>query len=65
MDEHQQRLEAKLDQILTILHGDDQGGMGIIQRVSIIWRMMVIWPLCTGSAVAGAIVTMMVQKIWK
>ena len=65
MDENQKRLEDKLDKILEILHGDETGDMGMIQRVSIIWRVFIVWPLCTGSAVAGAVVTILVQKLFK
>jgi len=64
MDEHQKRLEDKVDRILSILHGDEKGEMGMIQRVSIIWRVFMIWPICTGSGVAGAVITILVQKFF-
>ena len=55
------RLEAKLDAILTTLNGDGRGEMGMVQKVAIMWRFIVLWPLCTGSAALGAVFTIIIQ----
>lgn len=59
------RLEDKLDQILAILHGDGKGEMGMVQKVSILWRLVLTWPLCTASALVGAILTLLIEKAVK
>lgn len=66
MDENDlKRLEDKVDRLLNVLHGGDDGDMGLVQKVSIIWTLVVRWPLYTASALAGAALTILVQKILK
>lgn len=57
------RLEEKMDRLLNILHGGDSGDMGLVQKVSIIWTLVVRWPLYTASALCGAALTILVQKL--
>lgn len=52
-----------MDRLLNILHGGDSGDMGLVQKVSIIWTLVVRWPLYTASALCGAALTILVQKL--
>lgn len=66
MDENDvKRIEDKMDRMLDILHGGDDGDMGLVQKVSIIWTIVVRWPLYTASALAGAALTILVQRLIK
>lgn len=65
MDENDiQRLESKLDQVLVILHGDGRGDFGLVQKVNILWTVVMRWPLYTASALAGSALTLLVQRLF-
>lgn len=51
--------------IKAILHGDTQGSFGMLQKMNIMWRIHIVWPFCAGSAVIGALGTILVQKLTK
>ena len=61
MDDQLERVEAKLDQILSILHGDGREEMGIIQKVNLLWLIVYKWPLYLISIIFGAGLTLVIQ----
>lgn len=50
--------------ISSILRGDDKGAWGLTHQVRLMWRIFIIWPLCTASAFTGAAVTLLLQNIF-
>lgn len=60
-----QRLDAKLDQILDILHGDGKQEIGMVQKVNLLWMLVFKGPLYVASIVLGAILTIVVQWLTK
>ena len=66
MDETEQlkeqinQLTEKVDHILVLLQGKD-GSLGLLGKVSIMWRFHV-WILCTISAAAGSVITVAISK---
>ena len=54
-------IQHKLDEVEKMLHGDE-GRFGFLQKVNIIWSSIIVWPLCTLSAGAGVVATLMIQK---
>lgn len=60
-----ERIDKKLDMILEILHGDDQGSLGMVQKVNVIWTLLFKWPLYLASLVAGSVLTILVQRYTK
>lgn len=61
MDDQLERVESKLDQILSILHGDGREEMGIIQKVNLLWLIVYKWPLYILSIAFGAALTIFIQ----
>lgn len=55
----------KVNTILEILHGKDDGSLGALQKLNFLWRSHIIWPLCTLSALCGALGTILIQKLIK
>lgn len=41
----------------ALMNGDPTGGLGYFQKSNIVWKMLVIWPLCTCSAIFGSVLT--------
>lgn len=66
-EEHQllQELRSEVKRITTVLVGDDTGVWGLTHQVRFMWRAFVIWPMCTLSAFAGALSTIILQMIFK
>lgn len=65
--EHQdfQRLEEKLDRVLTILHGDGGREMGMVQKVNILWLLVMKWPLYLASIILGGAITVVIQRVFR
>lgn len=59
-----QELKTQTQAIFTILRGDDKGQLGLIQQVRFMWKTFWLWPLCTLSAIGGAIGTMILQRLF-
>lgn len=62
-DQNIERIEAKLDQVLSILHGDGKQEMGMVQRVNILWTVVLKWPLYIISVIVGALLTILIQYL--
>lgn len=60
-----ERIDQKLDQILVLLHGDDAGSLGLVQKVNFIWTVIFKWPLYLVSIVMGSVVTILIQHFAK
>lgn len=61
--DHIERIEDKLDQVLSILHGDGKAEMGMVQKVNIVWAVVFKGPLYVASIVIGAILTLVIQYL--
>lgn len=57
-------LRGEIKLIAAILRGDDKGAWGLTHQVRLMWRIFIIWPLCTMSAVAGAAITIILQTFF-
>lgn len=64
MDNEWVRLDEKLDQILTMLHGNDKE-WGVIRRVDVLWLLVVKFPLYVAGIVTGAGLTIVLQTAFK
>lgn len=65
-DEHNaiQEIRSDIKAIYIMLRGDDRGQLGLIQQVRFIWKTFWLWPLCSLSAIGGAIMTITIQRLF-
>jgi hypothetical protein len=58
-------IERKVDVIEGLLHGDEAGNLGFSQKIAVLWRVLFLWPIATASALAGCLITLLVQWLTK
>lgn len=64
-DSDAREINDKLDQIFGILKGDGGENMGLVQKVNILWLLVLRWPIVIVSAIGGSVITITAQQLLK